>query len=126
MKPTGPTTSTVRVLPQDAGQPMLCAVRGEIDISNVAELEDGLAEAFGRGPAVVVDLSEVTFFASAGVRALIDAIVDQPPSSVLAVVTGPGVETILRICGVSATALCRPDLSSANLACVAELRNRRA
>lgn len=125
MRPTGSTTSAVRLVSQRTGEPMLCAVYGEIDISNVAELEDGLAEAFRRGPAVVADLSGVSFFASAGVRALVDAIETQPGSHVLGVVTGPGVDTILRICGLAAAAVCRPDLDSANRACMAEQRARR-
>ena len=125
MRPTGSTTSAVRLRSQRMGEPMLCAVHGEIDISNVAELEDGLAEGFRRGPSVVADLSEVHFFASAGVRALVDAIETQPRSHVLGVVTGPGVDTILRICGLAAATVCRPDLDSANRACMAELRARR-
>lgn len=114
----GSSTSTVRVLAQGADEPLLCAVHGEIDISNVDELSNGLAEAYRQGPVVVADLSRVTFFASAGVRALFDACLVESPGRILGVVTGPGVDTILRICGMSAAALCRPDREAANRACL--------
>lgn len=128
MRTPGSSTSAVRVLAQGADEPVLCTVRGEIDISNVEELSDGLTEAFRQGPAVVADLSEVTFFASAGVRALFDACLLECPSGperILGVVTGPGVDTILRICGLSTVAVCRPDREAAGRACLAALRASR-
>jgi anti-anti-sigma factor len=100
---------TVRVGDPDADDVVVCEVRGEIDVSNVAELHTGLADAFARGRAVVVDLSLVHFFASAGIRALFDACADHLPERPMTVVTGPGVRTILRICGLSSVAPCLPD-----------------
>ena len=56
-----------------SGGAVVCAVTGEIDISNADEFAAQLARAATRGREVVVDLSGVTFLASAGIRVLIDA-----------------------------------------------------
>lgn len=118
-----PQSDTVRVVPDDPAGVVVCAVRGEIDVSNVGELEAGLTAAIDRGPAVVVDLSEVTFFASAGIRALFDAC-DDRRGRPIAVVTGPGVETVFRICGMSAVVPCHPDRAAAVHSCRAGLAAR--
>jgi anti-sigma B factor antagonist len=107
--------SLTEVLSGPAGAPAVCVVRGEIDISNVDELRTGLEEAAASAAGVVVDLSGVTFMASAGVRALVDARVngDRP----MAIVTGPGVATVLRICGMPSIVPCVGDRASAVEAC---------
>jgi anti-anti-sigma factor len=54
-----------------AGRPTL-AVRGELDISGVEELERALAEVESTEPQVIViDLREVTFLDSSGLRSLL-------------------------------------------------------
>lgn len=111
------TVHTVRVDDPDVDDVVVCEVRGEIDVSNVADLHAGLAHAFASGRAVVVDLSLVHFFASAGIRALFDACADHLPDRPMTVVTGPGVRTILRICGLSSVAPCLPDREAALAAC---------
>ncbi len=103
------------VLSGPAGAPAVCVVCGEIDISNVHELRDGLDEAARAAQAVVVDLSGVTFMASAGVRALVDARVDGRRP--MAIVTGPGVATVLRICGMPSIVPCLTDRAAALEAC---------
>lgn len=113
---------TVDVRRHGRDRPVLCDVRGEIDISNVEDLRAGLDEAFAASAAVVVDLSGVTFLASTGVRALFDAGVGSPGPRVLSLVTGPRVETVLRICGVSAVASRHPDRETAVRACLVALR----
>lgn len=95
--------------------PAVCVVRGEVDISNVAELHAGLAAAFAASPTVVVDLAEVAFMASAGVRALVDA--GTRPGHRMAIVVGPGVATILRICGMARIVPCVADRAAAERAC---------
>jgi anti-sigma B factor antagonist len=95
-----------------SGGAVVCAVTGEIDISNADEFAAQLARAATRGREVVVDLSGVTFLASAGIRVLIDAAVGGA-SGRLAVVTSPEIETIVRICGLGAYAPCRPDREAA-------------
>ncbi|MCX6465721.1 MAG: STAS domain-containing protein [Pseudonocardiales bacterium] len=120
------THCTVDVRRPDPGRPALCVVGGEIDLSTVAELRAGLEEAFASSPAVVADLSGVTFLASTGVRALVDACLGGSPGTrVLSLVTGPRVETVLRICVVSAVASCHPDRAAATHACLAMLRASR-
>lgn len=55
------------------GRPAL-AVRGELDISGVAELDRSLAALEGEQPTVlVIDLRGVTFLDSSGLRALLAA-----------------------------------------------------
>jgi anti-anti-sigma factor len=95
--------------------PAVCVVRGEVDISNVAELRAGLAAAFDASPAVVVDLADVAFMASAGVRALVEA--GTRPGRRMAIVVGPGVATILRICGMARIVPCAEDRAGAERAC---------
>lgn len=107
--------SLTEVLSGPAGAPAVCVVRGEIDISNVDELRTGLAEAASAADAVVVDLSAVTFMASAGVRALVDA--RMTGGRPMAIVTGPGVATVLRICGMPSIVPCVADRGSAVWAC---------
>jgi anti-sigma B factor antagonist len=120
------THCTIDVERPDRGRPALCVVRGEIDLSNVADLRAGLEEAFASCPTVVADLSGVTFLASTGVRALVDACLDGSAGArVLSLVTGPRVATVLRICGVSAVASCHPDRASAAHACLAAARESR-
>jgi anti-sigma B factor antagonist len=109
-------SDSVRLVPDDPAGVVVCVVRGEIDVSNVGELEAGLAATIDRGPAVVVDLSEVTFFASAGIRALFDACGDRRGRPI-AVVTGPGVRTVFRICGIAAVVPCHAERDAAVASC---------
>jgi anti-sigma B factor antagonist len=97
------------------GAPAVCVVRGEIDISNIDEFRAGLHDAFRDAEAVVVDLSAVTFMASAGVRALVEAGAD--PGRRMTIVTGPGVATVLRICGMATLVPCLADRDAAERAC---------
>jgi anti-anti-sigma factor len=115
----------VNVLPPAADDlPAVCEVSGEIDVSTVGRLTAGLTSALGLAPAAVADLSEVTFLASVGVRALCDATGDDP-DQVLVLVTGRKVDRILRICGLESVLTCRPDRCAAMEACRAALRERR-
>ncbi|WP_300008602.1 STAS domain-containing protein [Pseudonocardia sp.] len=114
----------VEIIAATASSPAVCSVRGEIDISNVDTLRAALAEAFRRWPSLVVDLGEVTFFASAGIRALLDARTGHADRT-MTIVTGRAVETILRICGMASVASCHPDRESAAHACLAQARATR-
>lgn len=107
--------SLTEIVPPVLDHPPVCVVRGEIDISNAAEFRAGLAAAFAQASAVVVDLSEVVFMASAGVRVLVDAGAD--PRRRMAIVVGPGVATILRICGMAGVVPCVADRATAERAC---------
>ncbi|SDF96261.1 anti-anti-sigma factor [Lentzea fradiae] len=53
---------------------VVVAVEGEIDVDTADEVLDALREGFrGEGPALVADLTEVTFFGSTGISTLITA-----------------------------------------------------
>ncbi|GEL19929.1 STAS domain-containing protein [Pseudonocardia asaccharolytica] len=96
----------------DPSGPVICAVRGEVDMSNADELSVYLDSAFKAGPDVVVDLSGVTFLASAGVRVLLKAYTDRRGRRI-AIVTNAAIEAVLRICGLTAVVPCRPTRSLA-------------
>lgn len=74
---------------------------GEIDMSNAGALEDTARAAVGDAAAVVLDLREVTFLDSAGVRLLDHLVAQWEPVRRLRVVAaheGP-VRFTLRLCG---------------------------
>jgi anti-sigma B factor antagonist len=52
-------------------EPLVIAPEGELDIAHVGEFRDALARA-GGAPAVVVDLSSVSFIDSSGLGALVE------------------------------------------------------
>lgn len=113
--------AVVRTLRGGPAGVVVCEVGGEIDLGNVADLQAGLAAALDDARAVVVDLSEVTFFASVGIRALFDACARCRPDQAFAVVTGPGVTTIFRICGAAAVVSCHSHRDAAVRSCLASL-----
>lgn len=96
----------------------LCVVHGEIDISNADDFRARLAMVVADEPAVVIDLTELRFLASAGLRVLFDVAVSEPDRTV-AVVLGPTTRRIAEICGLATVARCHPDLGSAASAFVA-------
>ncbi|MET1071014.1 MAG: STAS domain-containing protein [Umezawaea sp.] len=66
--PDGSTKSTSRDVPT------VLRMTGEIDMSNSDALREQVVEALDEGtPALVLDMSEVTFFASSGIAALAHA-----------------------------------------------------
>ena len=63
-------TLTVRVEPD--GEDLLVRAHGELDLANANLLEEELRRAIGGdAPGVVLDLSDVTFIDSAGLRVLL-------------------------------------------------------
>ncbi|UGT42831.1 STAS domain-containing protein [Nocardia yamanashiensis] len=50
-----------------------CAIAGDIDIRTVDEFRAALGVALRSGEPAIVDLSRITFFGVAGLRALVDA-----------------------------------------------------
>lgn len=46
-------------------------VNGDLDMSNVGQLEKEIATAIGEGTGIIVDLTEVPFIDSAGISALL-------------------------------------------------------
>ncbi len=99
-------TGLARLDTEVHGAALLVVIAGEIDLSNAADLEDQVVEAAGGLPAVVVDLTAVTFLDSAGVRLLDHLVAARQPDPQLRVVVSPSgpVPFTLRLCGF------RPDL----------------
>lgn len=81
---------------------------GELDMSNAAQLEQAARDATAEAAGVVLDLTEVTFLDSAGVR-LLDHLVAAwaPPERLRVVVAEEGpVRFTLRLCGFPEALLC--------------------
>lgn len=97
---------------------VLCSVCGEVDINTADDLRAGVTSAFATGPAVVVDLSELSFFASAGVRVLLETANGLAPGARLAVVSGAATSTVLELCGLSGTFPCVTDRDQAVAECL--------
>jgi len=78
-------------------------VRGELDLSTAADLLDALNESAPQAPVVTVDLGEVTFIDSAGLRALLSLRgepVADPPRRVRLVAISDRDLGLLELCGV--------------------------
>lgn len=59
---------------QGCGNVAVLAVRGDIDMTSASAFKSAIAEALAGGPqALVLDLLEVEFFGSVGVRVLVEA-----------------------------------------------------
>ena len=89
---------------------LLAAISGEIDVSNAAALEERLADAAQGRPALVIDLTQVTFLDSAGVRLLDHLVADREPAAPVRIVVpaSGAVPFTLRVCGF------RPELLAAS------------
>ena len=79
-----------RLLTDTDGDATIVRVIGDVDLSNSDELRERCVDFLDAGvPALVVDLSEVTFFASSGIAALAhirahNASLQRPPVHVVA------------------------------------------
>lgn len=85
---------------------MVIAVAGEVDISNGAELRGKIAELISRSTAsrVALDLSEVSFLASAGIGVLVHVrrLVEQQGGGQFEIVRAhEHVRQVLDICGLT-------------------------
>ncbi|SDI09409.1 anti-anti-sigma factor [Actinokineospora alba] len=90
-------------------------VVGEVDTATAATLVTGIDDALDRKPAVlVVDLSEVAFFGSVGISALIEA--DRRTKCPMRVVVTPAIRRILGIVGFDALLDLYDTLDEANAA----------
>jgi anti-anti-sigma factor len=65
------------------------AVTGELDLSTTAQWDDDLQAAARNSPAVVLDLSQVSFVDSAGVRTLFRWVQTMERRGILVVVVAP-------------------------------------
>ncbi|WP_199199054.1 STAS domain-containing protein [Amycolatopsis sp. CA-128772] len=117
------TTTTVASEPDgdpadgDSAEVVMVAATGEVDMLTVPLLADAVSAALARGPGVlVIDLTGVTFLASAGLSVLLQA--DQAAGAAIAVrvvvipgsaaersITAAGVDALLTVVGTRAAAL---------------------
>ncbi|ONI89059.1 hypothetical protein ALI144C_05950 [Actinosynnema sp. ALI-1.44] len=103
---------TVRTT-SDQADIVVVAAAGEVDLLTTPLLEQALDTALRPGsPPVVVDLSRVTFFAAAGIRALLVATAAGPRRR-LPIVASPDVLRLLRIAGVDKQLTVRDTLADA-------------
>lgn len=101
---------------------VVLVVTGEIDMQTAPHITESIAHAATAEPvAILVDLSNVDFLASAGMTALLTAHNDLAPHTRLGVVAaGPATARPMRLLGVDQTVLIYPTLDAA----LADLRIR--
>ncbi|MFQ6329355.1 STAS domain-containing protein [Nocardia sp. CWNU-33] len=98
------------------GDVTLVEVTGEIDLCTAPTLRENLVRAFGfQANTMVVDLSPVTFFAAAGVTALIEVLAEAEKSArrVFLITAGRSVGRVIEITGLSASLHCVGSLDAA-------------
>jgi anti-sigma B factor antagonist len=98
--PNGGAPLDVRVKDSRDGATIV-ALAGELDLSTIPRMEGALLEQVRQRPAVVLDLSDLSFIDSSGISILLQAS-QQSNGTPMRVVIGPGsqVERIFRIAGV--------------------------
>ena len=74
--------------------------RGEVDISTASRLRVELADAMNAASGVVIDLTEVTFMDSHGLRVLIEALVASEERSFVVSAASPNVRRLIRVSGL--------------------------
>ncbi|MGP8000761.1 MAG: STAS domain-containing protein [Streptosporangiaceae bacterium] len=98
------------------GQLAVITMPEEIDMSNGAEIQDGLLAAIGQHPQVlIVDMTSTTFCDSAGVRAIMlsHRQASAEGSGLRLVIGSPGVHRVFSIIGAGEIVQIHPDLASA-------------
>jgi anti-sigma B factor antagonist len=91
------------------------SVRGELDATTTGELYESIALTLRRKPKVlVIDLSEVTFLASAGLTALVAATrLGAAETAVRVVVTGRACERPIHLTGLDEVLAIRSSITDA-------------
>ncbi|MFC7752419.1 STAS domain-containing protein [Tsukamurella soli] len=104
-----------------AAGPTMVSVSGEIDASNVAEIDSRIQSLFARRVNVLIDLTGVTFMGSCGLWAVVGLPQTSRSYGVgCAVVIGDAVDRLLRIVDHHRPAWVFGDLTSAMNALAAE------
>lgn len=101
--PAPSTATTCGVDEQWVGRVAVVSVSGEIDMLTAPQLEKGIRAAVAQSPAgLVVDLTDVEFFASAGMGVLV-AVHDEvsPGIRFCVVAEGPATSRPLKLVGIS-------------------------
>jgi anti-sigma B factor antagonist len=97
------------------GPNLVLSISGRLDSSTSKNLEDVLPDRMQSTPTVVVDLSEVEYVSSAGLRVLLKAAkIARASSHKLALIgLAPQVQDVFDVSGFSTIFLIRADLSTA-------------
>jgi anti-sigma B factor antagonist len=113
--------SSIEVNRSAIGHISVIAVRGELDMLTSPQLSDAIDDALASSPeALVIDLSEVTFLASAALQALVAGHAAAGEVTGFAVVAdGPATSRPIRILGLDSLLSVRPTLADA----ISGLRN---
>jgi anti-sigma B factor antagonist len=83
----------------DHGGSVRVRVRGEVDLATAVEVCDGIERARRRAADVTLDLRDVGFMDSTGVRMLIDVAAESARDGFdLAIAPSPAVREVLRLC----------------------------
>jgi anti-sigma B factor antagonist len=93
-----------RVGESQVGQAVVLAVSGEVDALTAPQLAEAIHTALATGPAtLIVDLSRVKFFASAGMTVLVAARTEAGPSTRFGVVAdGAATSRPIKLMGIDA------------------------
>jgi anti-anti-sigma factor len=115
-----PATSSCTIEQRRIGEIEVLSVAGVVDMLTAPQLEEAIALAAKSAPrAVIVDLGQVEFLASAGMGILVAARDELPDSVGLAVVAdGPATSRPLKLVGIADVVGLHPTLDEA-LAAVA-------
>jgi anti-anti-sigma factor len=76
------------------------SVAGDIDLNDVEELGSALREAAAASNSPVLDMREVSFMGSEGLRTIISAVRDFPPHVALTILPSRPVKRLLDVTGV--------------------------
>lgn len=80
----------------------IVSLAGELDLSTIPRMEEALREQMSQRPAVLIDLSELSFIDSSGIGVLVETFrsADGTPMNVL-IASGSQVERVFGIAGIS-------------------------
>ncbi|CAN5666913.1 STAS domain-containing protein [soil metagenome] len=97
------------------GRVAVLALTGELDMLTAPQLEDAIGAASKQQPtAMVVDLTKVTFLASAGMSVLVAAYLEVTPSARFGIVAdGVAVRRPLKLTGIDTLVMLFPTLDDA-------------
>lgn len=98
--PARPGLAPLTVTAHAQGTAVIAEARGEIDMATAASLEECLLAELRAAPAVlVIDLTDVTFLASAGLAVLVRCH-QHPGPTILRVVAGPSTARPIELTGL--------------------------
>ena len=107
----------VQIERPDAGDGVVVAVHGELDVEGAPSLRLALVEAIGEGPAprVVVDLEGVDFIDSAGLGVLVGGLkrARSHDGDLVVVATGRSVTRVLELTGLTRVFEIHPSRAAA-------------